>query len=178
MLKPGTSRVVVGIAEAVCSSAPGTELITYALGSCLGVAIHDPVAGVGGLLHAMLPESSISPEKAQAKPAMFVDVGVPQLFFQCYKLGAVKERLRVVAVGCASFQNDDAAFQIGRRNITMLRKLLWKNGVLLARHDLGGDIYRTLSLTIGSGDVSVATRDDRQQMGEGRDGPGCTDSRR
>jgi len=55
-------------------------LITYALGSCLGIAIYDPVARIGGLLHVMLPLSTIDPAKAAENPFMFVDTGVPRLF--------------------------------------------------------------------------------------------------
>ena len=55
------------------------QIITYALGSCLGIAIFDPVACVGGMLHVMLPTSTIDSEKAREKSFMFVDTGVPKL---------------------------------------------------------------------------------------------------
>lgn len=134
-------------------------LITYALGSCLGIAIHDPVAGVGGLLHIMLPLSTIDAEKAAANPCMFVDTGVPKLFLECYKAGAKKERLVVKVAGgaCAGGNEEDDYFQIGKRNFTMLRKLLWKNGVLLKSHDVGGSNSRTMSLDIASGEVLIKT---------------------
>jgi chemotaxis protein CheD len=82
---------VVGVAELVVSNQLDDVLITYALGSCLGISIYDPVAKVAGLLHVMLPLSSVSPEKAREKPAMFVDTGVPLLFKESYRLGAKKE---------------------------------------------------------------------------------------
>ena len=56
----------------------GDEIITYALGSCLGITAYDPVAKVGGLLHVMLPLSSIDPGKASQRPYMFVDTGLPR----------------------------------------------------------------------------------------------------
>jgi len=105
----------------------------------------------------MLPLSTIDIEKAKANPCMFVDTGVPKLFIDCYKAGAKKQRL-VVKVGggaCLNGMNDDDYFQIGKRNFIMLRKLLWKNGVLLKAHDVGGNESRTMSIDIGTGEVVI-----------------------
>lgn len=159
--------VVVGMADVRFSTTPGERLITYALGSCLGLAIHDPVAGVGGLLHVMLPQSSIDAAKAARNPAMFVDTGVPLLFKESYKLGARKERLVVtVAGGASSAASEDAdQFQIGKRNILMLRRLLWRNNVILHAHDLGGlQTSRTLSLLVGSGRVVVKSNGTEHEL--------------
>ena len=65
-------------------------LIIHALGSCIGVAVYDPMVKVEGLLHFMLPDSSLDSKKAKKKPAMFADTGIPLLFKSCYKLGAEK----------------------------------------------------------------------------------------
>jgi chemotaxis protein CheD len=107
------------------------------------------------MLHTMLPQSSIDPVKAADNPFMFVDTGVPELFRECYRLGGQKERLVVKVAGgaCANGAEEDDYFQIGKRNFVMFRKLLWKNGVLLSAHDIGGNHSRTLSLDIDSGDV-------------------------
>ena len=150
--------VVVGIAELKLSTSPGERLVTYALGSCLGIAIHDPVAGVAGLLHAMLPSGAIDAEKAARMPAMFVDTGVPLLFRESYRLGARKERIVLKVVGGAHAGADEGSdqFQIGKRNMLMLRKLLWKNGVNLHAHDVGGvQTSRTVFLHVGSGSLTV-----------------------
>lgn len=77
-------------------------LVTHALGSCLGLMIYDPVARVGGLLHAMLPLSKINPQKAQVNPYMFVDTGVPALFNTLYGMGGQKNRMIVKAAGCGN----------------------------------------------------------------------------
>jgi len=147
---------IVGVADMKISDRRGDILITYALGSCLGIAIYDPEACVGGLLHVMLPLSTIDPEKATRNPFMFVDTGVPKLFIECYKAGAKKERLQVkVAGGASSKTEGEDLFQIGRRNFIILRKLLWRNGVLLSSYDVGGTLSRTMSLEIGTGRVTV-----------------------
>jgi chemotaxis protein CheD len=152
---------IVGVADMKVSVQPGDQLITYALGSCLGIAIHDPEAGVGGLLHVMLPLSTIDPAKAAENPFMFVDTGVPKLFLSCYKARAQKQRLVVKVAGGASVHGDEADdfFQIGKRNFIMLRKLLWKNGVLLKTHDVGGTHSRTMALDIGTGNVTLKTHE-------------------
>ena len=79
-------KVVVGIADMAVSNNQSLTLATYSLGSCIGVTIYDPVAKVGGLLHVMLPESSIDMDKAQRQPAMFMDTGIPALFRAAYEL--------------------------------------------------------------------------------------------
>lgn len=152
--------VIIGMADVKVSDRPEDTLITYALGSCLGIVVHDPVARVAGLLHVMLPSSQIDEAKARAQPAMFVDTGVPLLFRECYRLGARKERMTVtVAGGSFSGRSDaDDTFQIGKRNMLTLRKLLWKNGVLIHADDTGGvQQSRTISVQISSGLVQLRT---------------------
>lgn len=152
-------RHVVGVADMKVSVDPDEVLVTHALGSCLGIALHDAAAGVGGLLHVMLPLSTIDPTKAGLNPCMFVDTGVPRLFLECYKAGAEKKRLVVKVAGGACVGKADARddfFQIGRRNIVMLRKLLWKNGVLIEAEDVGGGHSRTMALEVGGGRVVVS----------------------
>jgi len=151
---------IVGMADVKVSNNPDDTLITYALGSCLGIVVHDPVAHVAGLLHVMLPNSLIDEAKAKLQPAMFVDSGVPLLFKECYRLGARKERMTVsVAGGSFSGRSEsDDTFQIGKRNMLTLRKLLWKNGVLIHADDTGGvQQSRTMSIVISSGLVQLRT---------------------
>ena len=132
---------------------PTACLITYALGSCVGVTLYDPVARVGAMLHFMLPSSKVNPEKAAGKPEMFGDSGVPMLFRAAYEAGARKDRLIVCAAGGAEVLNDDGHFKVGSRNRTTLRKLFWKNNILLTADDTGGSISRTLQLFMANGTV-------------------------
>jgi len=133
----------------------GDEIVTYALGSCLGLMIYDPVAQVGGMLHAMLPLSKINLEKAENNPYMFVDRGVPILFKEVYGLGGKKERLIVKAAGCGSPMGNNEMFKIGERNYTVLKKMLWKNGVLLKAEEVGGSISRTVYFDMSTGRVTI-----------------------
>lgn len=162
------NRRVVGIADMVVSADPRDLIVTYALGSCLGVCVFDPVARVAGMLHLMLPQGSLSPEKAAQNPLMFADTGIPKLFLGSYALGAKKERMIVVVAGGASFNmNEDADLAIGQRNVAMLRKVLWKNGVILKKHELGGTEPRNMSLDVRSGEVSLGFGGESRVLFEG-----------
>ncbi len=144
-------RYVVGVADMKIAREPDDVVVTHALGSCLGIAIHDPVARVGGIFHVMLPNASVSPEKAAANPYMFVDTGTPQFFKEAYAAGAVKERLTVKVAGGAALGSGEDFFAIGKRNFVTLRKLFWKNSILIAAEDIGGNISRTMHLHVGTG---------------------------
>jgi chemotaxis protein CheD len=135
-------------------SACGDDIIvTHGLGSCLGICAHDPAAGVGGLLHVMMPQSSVNPQKASANPFMFVDTGVPAFFREIYAAGALKQRLVVkVAGGAASLGGEDH-FAVGKRNYIMLKKMFWQNGILIKSEDVGGAAARTMFLYVGTGKV-------------------------
>ena len=142
---------IVGVAEMKISTQPGDVIVTHALGSCLGISIYDPEVCVGGIFHVMLPSGSTSPDKARENPFMFVDTGTPLFFRRAYEAGAVKKRLVVKVAGGAAFRGDDDFFAIGKRNYIMLRKLLWKNGIMIAKQDIGGRTSRTMYLDISSG---------------------------
>jgi chemotaxis protein CheD len=133
----------------------GDMIVTHALGSCLGLMVYDPEAQVGGLLHAMLPLSKINLEKAKVNPFMFVDTGVPVLFKALYKLGGEKTRMTVKAAGCGSPMGDNEIFKIGQRNYTVLKKILWKNKVLLKADDVGGTLSRTVHFDIKTGQTVI-----------------------
>jgi chemotaxis protein CheD len=149
--------VVVEVADLKVTDDPNGVLITYALGSCIAVCVHDPVLHLAGMIHYMLPVSKVSPEKAKIKPAMFADTGVPLLFRELYALGANKKNLVVKAVGGGSLYDDKGLFNIGKRNHTVLRKLLWKNNILIAAEDTGGRKSRTTRFFAQDGRVIVSS---------------------
>ena len=143
--------IIVEIAGMAVSDDPSCELVTYSLGSCLGVAIYDPVIRVGGMVHCMLPLSLLDPGKAAEKPCMFVDTGVLRLLKQLFDRGLKRSRAIVKIAGCSRVFEKGGVFRIGERNCAVLRKVLWKNDLLISAEDIGGDVSRTLRLEIGSG---------------------------
>lgn len=144
-------KIIIGISDMKVSSKPEESLITYSLGSCIGVIIWDPAVKVGGVLHYMLPDSSLDKEKAVRRPFMFADTGIPQLFKEAYKLGGVKSRMVVKVVGGSQIMDAAGIFNIGKRNYMILRKIFWKNKILVAGEDVGGTVNRTVSLNIATG---------------------------
>lgn len=145
--------IIVGVGDMKVSNDPQSILATYSLGSCIGVAIYDEIAKAGGMLHYMLPESSLDEVKARKNPYMFGDTGIPRLFKSTYELGAKKNRLKIMVMGGAQILDQQGMFNIGKRNYTILRKLFWKNNVMIDYEEVGGTANRTVKLEIGSGDV-------------------------
>ncbi|TPV92796.1 MAG: chemotaxis protein CheD [Myxococcales bacterium FL481] len=151
-------ELVVGIGAMEVSDDVTVTLSTYALGSCLGIVIYDPVARVGGILHAMLPTGELNPTRAESTPAVFVDRGLPALFRAAYALGAIKSRTVVRIVGAAS-RYDGRETTIGRKNVAMAKKLLWRNSVRIVRSIVGGTDSRTLYLSVETGELRVQAVD-------------------
>ncbi|MBD3420474.1 MAG: chemotaxis protein CheD [Chitinivibrionales bacterium] len=144
-------RYTVGVSDMQVCSCPGDVIVTHALGSCIGIAIHDAEAQVGGILHYMLPAAKVDPHKAEKNPCMFGDTGIPLLFKTAYSMGATKENLRVVMAGGAQVFAKKDFFDIGKRNIVVARKMFWKNNVMIAAEEVAGHIPRTLYLEVGGG---------------------------
>ena len=146
------------------SDQPDDVLVTYSLGSCVGLSLYDPVAKLGGLIHCMLPLSKIDPAKAQANPFMFTDTGVPALIQRMLDYGAQKRRLVAKVAGAASLLDEQGTFKIGERNYIVLRKVLWKNDILIASEETGGAIARTLYLYLDSGKTMIKSQGQEREL--------------
>jgi chemotaxis protein CheD len=155
--------IVVGMADMHVTKDPEAVLVSYALGSCLGITLYDPVAKIGGILHFMLPNSKIDPEKALLNPWMFADSGTPRFFKEAYKLGAEKERLYVKVIGGSQVMDDAGYFNIGKKNYQALRKIFLLNHVEPLAEDIGGRVNRTIRLEVQSGRVWIKTSGDGEK---------------
>jgi chemotaxis protein CheD len=160
--------MVVGISDCKVTSDRDAVLTTYALGSCVAVAVHDPVSLVGGLLHYMLPEASLDRSKAENNPYMFADTGIRELLQRVFNSGANPRRLVVRIAGGAQVLNGHELFQIGKRNYLAARKLLWKAGILVTAERVGGGVSRTVRMEVGSGRTWVREDGIDQPLGETR----------
>lgn len=149
-------RLVVGIGEMAVSDKADQVIVTHALGSCIAVCVYDPVSGVAGMLHFLLPESTINADRARQQPGAFADTGIPLLFQTAYKLGLEKKRAIVkIAGGAETSEATSASLQIGKRNALAAKNLMWKNGVLIKSHDVGGTTVRTVHLSARDGRVQI-----------------------
>ncbi len=154
---------LVAMGQMAVSRDPGTALVTHALGSCIGLTAYDPESGIGGLVHCMLPLSSIACDTAASHPCMFVDAGTTALLRALKDAGVPKSRLVLRAAGGAELLGDAAPFQIGQRNRTVLIRILEKNGMLLAGQDLGGRAARSMALHLADGNT-IVRKDGRESI--------------
>ena len=145
----------VGIGQMVLSREAADILVAPNLGSCVGVAMHDAEAGVGAVIHCLLPLSKSDPAKAQSNPFQYVDTGVVRMLELLVEAGAELRRLSIAAAGGANINDDNNIFEIGKKNITVLRKVLWKNNLLLRSENFGESVSRTLTLEVGSGKTTL-----------------------
>lgn len=136
--------IKVGMADLkVCKSPDG--LTTLGLGSCVGVALRDPITKVGGLLHAMLPDSTVI--KNNTCVEKFVDSGLEELVKQMVKAGANKSRLEAKLAGGAqmfAFQRNSDLVKVGARNAEAARKKLSAMRIKLLAEDTGLNYGRTV----------------------------------
>ncbi|OGF48891.1 MAG: hypothetical protein A2044_03270 [Candidatus Firestonebacteria bacterium GWA2_43_8] len=149
-------QIVVDVADMKLSKSKSDVIITYSLGSCLGLVAYDQVNCIGGILHSMLPVAKDKSE-ADTNPYKFVDTGVTYFFNKLFEAGAEKRNLVVKAAGCSNIINQGTVdmFNIGERNYLILRKILWKNDIFIASEEVGGNIPRTVQLEIMTGKVSI-----------------------
>jgi chemotaxis protein CheD len=154
-----TQRLVVGVAEFAVANQGSAVLSTYALGSCVGVVAYDASARAGGLLHLMLPDSTLSPDKAAKQPAMFADTGIPALFNAMAGVRAQRARTNIYIAGGAAVLSGPDTFQIGERNGVAVRRMLSVYGCRVLGMELGGFQNRTLHLDVSTGVLTVKMPD-------------------
>jgi chemotaxis protein CheD len=163
-LMPDAGRVVLGIGGLAVRRAAAGSLVTHALGSCLGIVVHDRVGQIGGMLHAQLPLAQLSPERAKDSPSLFVDLGIQLLFKALTQLGADKRHLRITVAGGASIAAAANTFDIANRNLTIMRKMFWQMGLLVAGEDTGGGQPRTMSLDFATGTTLIESQGRRTAL--------------
>jgi len=150
-------QVIVDMSDMKLSKNTKDILVTYSLGSCIGITIYDPVVKVGGILHFMLPDSSLDCEKARNNPFIYADTGIPAFFRAAYKLGAKKGRVKVVVAGGANILDPKNFFRIGKKNYAAVKQLFEKNRLSTDYEDVGGQINRTMALVMDTGSTILRT---------------------
>jgi len=157
-------KLVVSISDYKTSSSSEDEIITHSLGSCIGLTLYDPVAVIGGLIHCMLPLSKNNKAKADANPSMFVDTGVPLLLQVLFDMGAKRQRLIAKVAGGSNILDEKGMFKIGERNYLVLRKILWKNNILIDSEEVGGSQARTMILRMNEGKTFIKSAGQEHEL--------------
>jgi len=154
-------RVKVGIAEYRVASADAV-LTTSGLGSCLGVGIYDPTAGVAGLVHAMLPSQAEMDETGN--DAKFADSGIRRLVTDLEREGADRTRLQAkIAGGSDMLDFSESGPGIGARNAEMGRRTLAEFDIPVVAEDVGGERGRSIRLEADTGDLVVKSANREEQ---------------
>lgn len=153
---PVALMTAVNSCEMRISTNPVETLVAFSIGSGMGVTVHDPVCGAGGILNFMLPDSGcangINPDRV---PFMFADTGMPAFLAALCALKAQPERLKVVIAGGAHIMDQTGAFNVGRKNLAALKTWCDAYNLKIHHEHTGGNTSRTLSLDIGSGCSSI-----------------------
>ena len=148
--------IKVGIGDMKFTRGGGT-IITYALGSCIGITFYDPAIKLGGLLHIMLPNRS---DPNDPKIYKYADSGIREMVRKLSAFGMVKSRTAVkIAGGAKMFDikgNTDFG-NIGQRNAAMVKKILMEERMRITSEDTGGAYARTMLLNVDNGDVVIRT---------------------
>ena len=159
-----SSMTAVNFSEMKISSNPVETLVAFSIGSGIGMTIHDPVGGVGGVLNFILPDSTKANGTNPAKsPFIFADTGVAAFLKALFEQGAKSENLKIVIAGGAHIIDQTGVFNIGQKNLEALKNSLGDYDVKIHHEAIGGTKNRTLSLEIGSGRSIIKT------YGEGED---------
>lgn len=126
-------------------------LITYALGSCIGVCLYDPMVKLGALVHIMLP---LNMETGRKNPMKYADTGVRETLKQMEAAGAMRSRITAkIAGGAKMFEvsGGGSLGHIGQRNIESVHMVLKREGIRLLKEDVGGSLARTLLFDVSNG---------------------------
>ena len=143
------TKQIVGIADMKMGRGSGT-LVTYALGSCIGICLYDPLVKVGALIHIMLP---LNMETGRTHPMKYADSGIRETLKKMESMGAAKMRITAkIAGGAKMFEITGGTFgNIGQRNIESVRMVLKREGIKLLKEDVGGSTARTLLFDVSNG---------------------------
>lgn len=151
--------IKVGMADYKVGRAPDT-LISYGLGSCIGISLYDPQTKIGGLLHIMLPDSNQS--RANENRAKFADTGIPDMLEELIRMGAAKSRLVAKLAGGSqmfAFANASDIMRVGLRNASASKEILKKLSIPIVGEDSGGNYGRTVQIDLSTGVYKVKTID-------------------
>lgn len=144
---------VIGMGDGFAGRGGDFALVTFALGSCVGLTLWDPLARVGGMLHSQLPVSSLDAQRASSEPFLFTDTAVTELLRRVYGLGGERSRITARIAGCSD--NGETTFRVGKRNLAVARRVLWKNDILLKAEEVGEPRPRTMVLDMSTGVTTV-----------------------
>ena len=155
MVRNLDEMITVGMADLKTCKSP--EVLTkLGLGSCVGVAIYDPVSKISGLLHCMLPDSTQF--RNNSNTAKYADSGIDELISQMVKLGANRARLVAKIAGGAqmfAMKTNNDTLRVGERNVEAVKKKLSELNIRLLAEDCGLNYGRTVEFYSETGEYVI-----------------------
>ena len=151
--------LTVNTVEMKVSNDPGDTIVAPSIGAGIAVVIYDPQAQAGGILHFLLPDSTVMDEEnAEQFPTAFADTGLPLFIDKAESMGMQRSRLRVILVGGAQAVNPPNILNFGKRNIDAATKVLNRQGLEINKLEVGGHAARTIQLKIKDGAIYLEVR--------------------
>ena len=146
------TKITIGIADMKMAKGEGM-LVTYALGSCIGICLYDPLIKLGAMIHIMLP---LNMETGRKNTMKYADTGLRETLRQMEAKGASRARITAkIAGGACMFELKGGLGNIGQRNIESVHMQLKKEGIRLLKEDVGGTVARTLLFDVSNGMACV-----------------------
>ncbi len=151
-----SEKLVVGISDWKICKSPDS-LITYALGSCVGICLYDKTTRIAGLSHIMLPDSTAITDGAKTRPK-FADTAIVDMLNAMKSQGATQAGITAkIAGGAVMFKSASSQFNIGERNVEAVKKALSKLGIPIIAADTGLNYGRTVTFFAENGGLEVSS---------------------
>lgn len=151
--------MILGVGDLGANQDPEKDVKTFALGSCVAVCLLDPKTRTVGMAHIALPESSVNEEKSKTKPGYFADTGVQALLNEMSRYGCDPRGKGMICKICggANVMDPKGLFNIGKRNVLAVKKILWRLGIAVVAEDVGGSYSRTVTIISKKGAIKLTS---------------------
>ena len=152
------SVLMLGVGDFGASNKPGDVVKTMALGSCVAVILLDPKARCVGMVHVALPNSAIDEARGKRQPGYFADTGIPALIREMRKHGSgsdVKGWIVKIAGG-ANVADVNHVFNVGKRNVIAVKKILWELRMAPRAEDVEKNFSRTVAVDVATGRATIS----------------------
>ncbi len=145
---------------------PGETITCHGLGSCIAIILYDPVSGVGGGIHALLPKKSEFHSEDDKRETRFVDVGLKTLYEEVVTHPNVEESRLIAKItgGSDVLRLVSFATDIGQKNTAAARQCLDELGVDLTAEDVGGNSGRIIEFVPSTGGVIIRKANGEQTV--------------
>ncbi|MFH1075372.1 MAG: chemotaxis protein CheD [Pseudomonadota bacterium] len=151
--------ILLGIGELGVTNIQGEVLKTLALGSCVSTVFLHPTTRTIGMVHIALPDSSIGGANALERPGYFADTAIPALIAEMKKKGCAENAKDMIVklAGGAQIMDPKNTFNIGKRNVIAIKKILWSYGMGAVAENVGGTYSRSVTVDVDTGRVVLSS---------------------